>query len=73
MGVGGPARAISGTALALGVDFISYAIDDLPTPMPVIARRLLGMPLICWTVRTKAEVEKARRWTDQITFEGFSP
>jgi glycerophosphoryl diester phosphodiesterase len=59
--------------LALGVDFISYAIHDLPTPMPVIAHRLLGIPLICWTVRTRAEVERARRWTDQITFEGFLP
>ena len=25
-------------ALDLGVDFISYAIDDLPTPMPILAR-----------------------------------
>ena len=59
--------------LALSVDFISYAINDLPTPMPVIAHRVLGIPLICWTVRTKAELAKARRWTDQITFEGFLP
>jgi glycerophosphoryl diester phosphodiesterase len=59
--------------LALSVDFISYAIHDLPTPMPVIAHRVLGIPLICWTVRTKAELAKARRWTDQITFEGFLP
>ena len=60
--------------LALGVDFISYAIHDLPTPMPVIAHRLLGIPLICWTVRTEGGASKgARRWTDQITFEGFLP
>ena len=60
-------------ALGLGVDFVSYAIDDLPTPMPVISRKLLKIPLICWTVRTAAQLEKARRWTDQITFEGFLP
>jgi glycerophosphoryl diester phosphodiesterase len=59
--------------VALSVDFISYAIHDLPTPMPVIAHRVLGIPLICWTVRTKAELARARRWTDQITFEGFLP
>ena len=61
------------TMLDLGVDFVSYFIDDLPTPMPIIARRLLGIPLICWTVRTRAQFRKAKKWADQITFEGFRP
>jgi glycerophosphoryl diester phosphodiesterase len=60
-------------ALRLGVDFISYAIDDLPTPMPILARQLLGIPLICWTVRTPEQWKKALIWADQITFEGFAP
>jgi glycerophosphoryl diester phosphodiesterase len=60
------------TALRLGVDFISYRIDDLPTPMPYFARRFLGLPLICWTVRTPKQLKKARAFTDQITFEGFA-
>jgi glycerophosphoryl diester phosphodiesterase len=60
------------TALRLGVDFVSYRIDDLPTLMPYLARRLLGLPLICWTVRTPEQLRKARAYTDQITFEGFS-
>jgi glycerophosphoryl diester phosphodiesterase len=60
------------TALRLGVDFISYCIDDLPTPMPILARRLFGIPLICWTVRTPQQLRKARAWSDQITFEGFA-
>jgi glycerophosphoryl diester phosphodiesterase len=55
------------------VDFISYRIDDLPTPMPLLARQILGIPLICWTVRTPAQRRKAATWTDQITFEGFTP
>lgn len=55
------------------VDFISYSIRDLPTPMPIIARRALGIPLICWTVRTPAQLRRAKAWTDQITFEGFTP
>ena len=59
------------TVLELGVDFASYSIDDLPTPAPVLVRRLFGIPLICWTVRTKAQMQKAQKWTDQITFEGF--
>ena len=51
----------------------SYAIDDLPTPAPIIAHRVLGIPLICWTVRTPVQLARARSWTDQITFEGFLP
>lgn len=57
----------------LDADFVSYHIEDLPTPMPLLARRFLGLPLICWTVRTQQQLEKARRWTDQITFEGLLP
>ena len=60
------------TALRLAVDFISYAIDDLPAPMPVLAREVLRIPLICWTVRTPEQLKKAKIWTDQITFEGFA-
>ena len=52
--------------------FVSYGIADLPANAPLMARHL-GLPLICWTVRTPAERDKARAWTDQITFEGFDP
>jgi glycerophosphoryl diester phosphodiesterase len=55
----------------LGVNFISYSIQDLPTWAPIFARRVLGIPLICWTVRNREQLRKARTWTDQITFEGF--
>jgi len=57
--------------LSYELDFISYSINDLPTPMPLLARRLMRVPLICWTVRTRSQLEKAKRLTDQITFEGF--
>ena len=53
--------------------FVSYSIDDLPTPGPLIARYGLGLPLICWTIRNKAQQRHADRWTEQITFEGFLP
>ncbi len=59
--------------LRLKIDFVSYAIDDLPTAAPVFARRALGLPLICWTVRNPEQRRKADAWTDQITFEGFTP
>ena len=55
------------------VDFIAYRVRDLPTLMPFIARRILGLPLICWTVRNPQAAARARQWSDQITFEGFAP
>lgn len=53
--------------------FIAYWIRDLPALAPLFARNLLGMPLLTWTVRTEAERKRARRWTDQMIFEGFLP
>jgi len=35
--------------------------------------RRLGLPLLTWTVRTPADREIARRYADQIIFEGFDP
>ena len=52
--------------------FVSFGIDDLPASAPLMLRHV-GMPLICWTVRTPAQWQKARDYTDQITFEGFDP
>ncbi len=57
----------------LEVDFVTYRVGDLPTPMPIVARRLFGIPVICWTVRTREQMVEALRWTDQVTFEGFAP
>jgi glycerophosphoryl diester phosphodiesterase len=57
---------------ALEVDFVSYNIDHLPTAATTFAREALGLPLICWTVATRAQREKADLWTDQITFETFA-
>jgi glycerophosphoryl diester phosphodiesterase len=56
-----------------GFHFLSYSLADLPAPAPLIARWILGLPLICWTVRTPQDARKARRWTGQITFEGIRP
>jgi glycerophosphoryl diester phosphodiesterase len=52
--------------------FVSYDIRGLPWP-PVQALRAAGMPVISWTIRSKAQAERARRYSDQITFEGFRP
>jgi glycerophosphoryl diester phosphodiesterase len=61
-----------GSILGLGVDFISYGVRDLPTPVPVLANRALGIPLISWTIRTPKQLARAKAWSDQITFEGFA-
>lgn len=56
----------------VGASFVSYDLDGLPSLAPRLARAA-GLSLITWTVRTPAQQEKARRYTDQITFEGFDP
>jgi glycerophosphoryl diester phosphodiesterase len=53
--------------------FVSYSVDELPALAPWIARNIFGLPLICWTVRTPEQRERAARCSDQITFEGFRP
>lgn len=52
--------------------FISFEVEGLPWP-PVQALRAAGMPVISWTIRSKAQADTARRYSDQITFEGFRP
>lgn len=53
--------------------FLSWDVNALPAPAPRALRRLAGLPLVTWTVRTEADRATARRWADQITFEGFDP
>lgn len=52
--------------------FVSFQVGGLPWP-PVQALRAAGMPVISWTVRSAAQAAEARRYSDQITFEGFRP
>jgi glycerophosphoryl diester phosphodiesterase len=54
-------------------DFVAYSVQDLPAMAPRLARNLLGMPLLTWTVRSEAERARARRWADQMIFEGVRP
>ena len=53
--------------------FVSYCIDDLPAPGPSIARRLFGLPVISWTVRSEEARRRVLAHADQIVFEGFDP
>ncbi len=53
--------------------FVAYGQFDLPAVAPLLARHVLGMPLLTWTVRVEKEREKALRWADQIIFEFLRP
>lgn len=59
-------------ALAFGVSFISYDIDDIPNPF-VEAQRKQGKKIITWTVRNREQQKLSDQHADQITFEGFDP
>jgi glycerophosphoryl diester phosphodiesterase len=60
-------------ALSSRPHFLAYNVRDLPAMLPLMARSLLGMPVLAWTVRTREEHDCARRWANQIIFEGFRP
>src|SRR3546814_346738 len=49
-------------------DFLAYDIRSLPAPLPEKLRGA-GMPVLTWTVRTEADLAKARIHADQIIHE----
>ena len=51
-------------------DFLSWSVDDLPHKVPFFMKELHGLPVMAWTVRNAAQREAARKWADQIVFEG---
>jgi glycerophosphoryl diester phosphodiesterase len=51
--------------------FLAYRVDDLATVAPRAARRIFGLPLLTWTVRSAQERAMATRYADQMIFEGF--
>jgi glycerophosphoryl diester phosphodiesterase len=62
-----------GHAMHTRPQFIAYGVSDLPATVPFVARKLFGLPLLAWTIRTAADREKAARYADQMIFEGFRP
>lgn len=51
---------------------LSVALNALTSPM-VGALRCQGKPIMTWTVRTEADLERANRFADAYVFEGFRP
>ena len=70
-----PRRAITTLAQVLSArpQFIAYAVRDLPALWPAVARSVLRLPLLAWTVRSADDQRKAARYADQMIFEGFRP
>jgi hypothetical protein len=48
-------------------------VKSLPTPVTEYVRKVQGLPVICWTVRSAAERRIAAAWSDAPTFEGYEP
>jgi glycerophosphoryl diester phosphodiesterase len=53
--------------------FLAWSARDLTGVWPTLGRWAFGLPLLTWTVRSEAEQLRARRWADQMIFEGFRP
>jgi glycerophosphoryl diester phosphodiesterase len=54
-------------------DFYAYQVDALPAPVIEYARRVSGLPLFAWTVRTGKQRRIAEVWADAMMFECFRP
>ena len=53
--------------------FVAYSVKDLPAAAPWIARRIFGLPLLTWTVRSADDRARAAAYADQMIFEGTRP
>lgn len=55
----------------VGASFLSYDRTDLDLPF-VQLRKQQGVPILCWTVRSREQETEARDLADNITFEGYA-
>ena len=53
--------------------FLAYRVGDLPAMAPLLLKHIFGIPLLAWTVRNAADERRAKRWADQMIFEGLRP
>lgn len=67
-----PALRHLAEALAAAPQFLAWSVHQLPHWAPALARRL-GLPLLCWTVRTADELARARRCGANPIFENVRP
>jgi glycerophosphoryl diester phosphodiesterase len=50
--------------------FISHEVGDL-SRQRVQGLRAAGVPVLCWTVKSRAAEDEARKWVDNVTFEQY--
>lgn len=55
----------------VGASFISHQGDDLTRPR-VAELKAQGAAILCWTIRSQAEEDLARRIADNVTFELYA-
>ena len=53
--------------------FLSWRHLDLPVAATALPRLLAATPVMTWTVRSRADADRALSHADQIVFEGFVP
>ena len=56
----------------VGASFISHDVNDLDSPR-VAELKAQGADILCWTVKSQAKEQAARRVACNITFEGYLP
>ncbi len=55
-----------------GACFISHEARDLPHRPRVSELKELGLPILCWTIRSPEQEAEARKIADNVTFEGYA-
>ncbi|WP_068116254.1 glycerophosphodiester phosphodiesterase family protein [Tropicimonas marinistellae] len=55
---------------AAGACFVSHDAKDLDRD-DLLKLRAKGLPVLCWTIRSPAAEAAARRFADNVTFEGY--
>lgn len=53
--------------------FLAWYVDDLENRVPQLARKILRLPMLTWTVRSPEDQARAGLYADQMIFEGFRP
>lgn len=54
-------------------DFIAYDLRDKEAVSKNICRGLFGCPSYAWTVKSKQQLDRCRKYFDCFIFEGFQP
>lgn len=54
-------------------DFLSWNHASLPSAAPFLCRKVIGLPVMSWTIRSREAAARVAPHVDQIVFEGFDP